>query len=57
MSWQSRANNELNQAAAFPSPYANVSKGNMCTTGAIIGLRKEDLFKPYTLEIRNSYVR
>ena len=24
MSWQSWANNELNQAATFPSPYANV---------------------------------
>lgn len=57
MSWQSWANNELNQAATFPSPYANVSKGNMCTMGATIGVREEDLFKPYTLEIRNSHVR
>ena len=57
MNWQSWANNELNQAATFPSPYANVSKGNMCTMGATIGLREEDLFKPYTLEMRNSHVR
>ena len=56
MSWQSLANNELNQAATFPSPYANVSKGNMCTMGATIGLREEDLFKPYTMEIRNCHV-
>ena len=26
MSWQSWANNELNQAATYPSPYATVSK-------------------------------
>ena len=56
MSWQSWANNELNQATTFPSPYANVSKGNMCTMGATIGLREEDLFKPYTMEIRNCHV-
>ena len=56
MSWHSWANNELNQAATFPPPYANVSKGNMCTVGATIGLREEDLFKPYTMEIRNSHV-
>ena len=36
--------------------YANVSKGNMCTMGATIGLRGEDLFKPYTMEIRNCHV-
>ena len=57
MSWQSWANNELNQAATFPSPYANVSKGNMCIMGATIGLGEEDLFKPYTMEIRNSHVK
>ena len=57
MSWQSWANNELNQAATYPSPYANVSKGNMCTMGATIGMGEEDLFKPYTLEVRNSHVK
>ena len=57
MSWQSWANNDLNQAATFPSPYANVSKGNMCTMGVTIGVREEDLFKPFTLEIRNSHLR
>ena len=57
MSWKSWANNELNRAATFPSPYANVSKGNMCTMGATIGLREEDLFKPYSVEIRNSHVK
>ena len=56
MSWQSWANNELNQAASYPSPYANVSKGNMCTMGATIGFREDDFFKPYTLEIRKSHV-
>ena len=57
ISWQSWANNELNQAATFPSPYANVNKGNMCTMDATIGLREEDLFKPYTIEIRNAHVK
>ena len=56
MSWQSWANNELHQAASYPSPYANVSKENMCTMGATIGFREEDFFKPYTLEIRKSHV-
>ena len=42
MSWQSWANNELNQTATSPSPYANESKGNMCTMRATIGLREED---------------
>jgi len=56
MSWQSWANNELNQAATYPSPYANVSKGNMCSMSATIGLREEDLLKPYTLEIMKSHV-
>ena len=40
MSWQSWANNELNQAVTFPSPYANVSKGNISTMGATIGLER-----------------
>ena len=35
-SWESRANNGLNQAATYPSPYANVHKGNMCVTGGTI---------------------
>ena len=36
-SWQSWANNELNQAAAYPSPYANVHKGELCKMGGSIG--------------------
>ena len=32
-SWQSWANNELNQAATYPSPYANVHKGELCKMG------------------------
>ena len=38
MSWQSWAANELNQVATYPSPYANVHKGNMNTMGGSIGL-------------------
>ena len=56
MSWKSWANNEFNQAATFPSAYANVRKGNMCTMGATKCLREEDLFKPYTMKIRNCHV-
>lgn len=41
ISWQSWANNELNQPATFPSPHAYVSKGNMSTMGATIGLKEE----------------
>ena len=33
MSWQSWACNELDQAATYPSPYANVHKGNLGTIG------------------------
>ena len=59
MSWQSWANNELNQAVTYPYafPYVNESKGNMCTMGASIGMGEEDFFKPYTLEVRNSHVK
>ncbi|PFX27345.1 hypothetical protein AWC38_SpisGene7968 [Stylophora pistillata] len=54
MSWQSWAANELNQAATYPSPYANVHKGNMNTMGGSIGMGKDDTWKPYTMEIRTS---
>ena len=36
-SWQSWANNELNQGATYPSPYANVHKGELCQMGGTIG--------------------
>ena len=52
MSWQSWAANELNQAATYPSPYANVHKGNMNTMGGSIGVGKDDTWKPYTMEMR-----
>ena len=54
MSWQSWAANELNQAATYPSPYANVHKGNMNTMGGSIGVGKDDTWKPYTMEMRTS---
>lgn len=56
MSWQSWAANELNQAAKYPSPYANVHKGNMCTMGGSIGFSDNDTLKPFTLEKRKSHV-
>ncbi|KAK3746846.1 hypothetical protein QZH41_000036 [Actinostola sp. cb2023] len=45
-SWQSWANNELNQAATYPSPYANVHKGNMCVMGGTIGTGPSDTWIP-----------
>ena len=55
MSWQSWAANELNQAATYPPPYANVHKGNMNTMGGSIGIGENDTWKPFTMEIRNSH--
>ena len=56
MSWQSWAANELNQAATYPSPYANVLEGNMSTMGGSICMRESDTWKPSTMETRNSDV-
>ena len=56
MSWQSWANNELNQAATHPSPYANVSKCNMSTMGGYIGFAVTDTWKPFTNDIREEHV-
>ena len=56
MSWQSWAANELNQTATYPSPYANVHKGNMSTMGGSIGTRESDTWKPFTLEKRISHI-
>ena len=44
-SWQSWANNELRQAATYPSPYANVHKGQLCKMGGTIGNFNEDTWK------------
>ena len=51
-SWQSWANNELNQAATYPSPYANVHKGNMCVMGGTIGNSASDTWTPPSKEKR-----
>ncbi|KAJ7365214.1 hypothetical protein OS493_007866 [Desmophyllum pertusum] len=48
MCWQSWANNELNQAATYPSPYANIHKGSFCTMGGSIGCSPTDTWKPYS---------
>ncbi|CAH3043852.1 unnamed protein product [Porites lobata] len=55
MSWQSWAANELNQAAKYPSPYANVHKGNICTMGGSIGFSDNDTLKSFTSEKRKSH--
>ena len=56
MSWQSWACNELNQAATYPSPYANVHKGNMCTMGGSIGHSNTDMWKPYVCSDRDKHL-
>lgn len=56
MSWQSWAANELNQAATYPSPYANVHKGNMATMGGTIGSKEGDTWRAYSMELRTSHI-
>ena len=63
MSWQSWARNEVNQAATYPSPYANVHIGNIRTMNGTIGHSSIDVWKPYTsvdrekhLDMVNSYL-
>ena len=51
-SWISWANNELNQATTYPSPYANVQKGNMNTIGGSIGFSDKDTWNPPSQEAR-----
>ena len=51
-SWQSWANNELNQAATYSSPYANVHKGKLSKIGQSIGLSETDTWKPPTAQGR-----
>ena len=51
-SWQSWANNETTQAATFPSPFANVNKGNMNIVNGSIGFESTDTWKPFTLKQR-----
>ena len=36
--WQSWANNKITQAATYPSPYANVHKGERCDYSYIPGI-------------------
>lgn len=56
MSWQSWAANELNQAATYPSPYANVHKGNMGTMGGTIGVNESDTWQPFSMAKRISLI-
>ncbi|KXJ13530.1 hypothetical protein AC249_AIPGENE25365 [Exaiptasia diaphana] len=51
-SWQSWAANELNQAATYPSPYANVNKSDLEKIGGSIGSSDSDTWQPYTMEKR-----
>ena len=51
-SWQSWANNETTQAATFPSPFANVNKGNMNIVNGSIGFESTHMWKPFTMKQR-----
>ena len=55
-SWISWANNELNQAATYPSPYANVHKGNMSKIGGTIGVSANDTWNPPSKETRDKHL-
>ena len=56
-SWQSCANNETTQLATYPSPFANVCKGNMNVTNGSIGTSESDTWKPYTMEVREEHIK
>ena len=51
-SWQSWANSELNQAATYPSPYANVHKADIGKIGQSIGFSGTDTWQPLTSQTR-----
>jgi hypothetical protein len=51
-SWQSWANNELNQAATYPSPYANVHHGEFSRMGGTIGNDVSCTSQPFTQQSR-----
>lgn len=51
-SWQSWANNELNQAATYPSPYANVHHGEQSKMNGSIGHDENCTWQPFTQERR-----
>ena len=56
MSWQSWACNEVNQAATYPSPYANVHKGNLRTMDGSIRFDHGNTWKPYRSEMRETFL-
>ena len=53
-SWQSWAHNELNQAATYPSPYANVHKGDMSKIAQSIGFLPTDTRIPPNADKRKA---
>jgi hypothetical protein len=57
MSWQRWACNKLKRAATYPSPYANVSKANMCTMGASIGNKDSNMWHSYNVHIRETHLK
>ena len=51
-SWQSWAKNDLNHAETYPSPYANVHKGQLSKMGGTIGNDSNCTWQVHTQEKR-----
>ena len=47
----------VNQAATYPSPYANAHKNDMCTPGGTTGLNSYDKWTQYTNDLRDEHVK
>lgn len=56
-SWQSWASNELNQAATYPYPYANVHKADLNKIGKSISLTPGDTWQPPTPKKRAEAIK
>jgi len=56
-SWQSWASNELNQAASYPSPFANVHKGELSKIGGSIGTDNNNTWHPPSQESRQKAIK
>lgn len=56
-SWQSWAGNELNQAATYPSPFADVHKGNLSLIGGSIGNDPGCTWHPPTKQSREKAIK
>ena len=55
-SWQIWANNVLPASATYPSPFANVHKGDLKVIGGSIGLTSKEKWKPPTYDQRKKEI-